>query len=351
MLGHEPMGIVEEVGSAVTNLAVGDRVVIPFVIACGHCYMCRARPARRQCETTQNREQRQRSRPLRLHRALRRGSRRPGRVPARAARATSTRRRSDTELPDDRYLFLSDILPTAWQGVQYAEVPEGGTLARRSGSARSASSPPASARHLGYRVIAVDPVPERRAMAERYGVETLDLDDDLVGRSSRTLTDGRGPHSVVDAVGMEAHGNPGTALAQAAAGVLPTAVAKPLMKNAGVDRLAALHTAIDAVQRGGTVSLSGVYGGAADPMPMMTMFDKQITHAHGPVQRAPLDRRTLPIVEDPSDPLGVDDLATHRVSLEEAPRCTSCSRRRRTAASRWCSSPDRRCSVPGGPRD
>src|SRR5690606_31566307 len=115
-------------------------------------------------------------------------------------------------------------------------------------------------RHLGHRVIGVDLVPERRAMADRHGIETLDLTDDLL-EQILDRTDGRGPHSVVDAVGMEAHGNPVASFAQSAVGVLPDAIAKPLAKNVAVDRLAALMMAIESVQRGGTVSLSGVYGG------------------------------------------------------------------------------------------
>jgi threonine dehydrogenase-like Zn-dependent dehydrogenase len=173
-------------------------------------------------------------------------------------------------------------------------------------------------RHRGYAVTAVDPVPERRAMAERHGVSTLDLTDDLA-QQVLDRTDGRGPDSVLDAVGMEAHGNPLAAFAQNSTSMLPRAVAKPLAKTVGIDRLAALMLAIDSVQRGGTISLSGVYGGVADPMPMMTLFDKQVTLAMGQcnVQRWIDD--LLPLVEDPTDPLGVSDLVTHRVPLEEAP--------------------------------
>jgi threonine dehydrogenase-like Zn-dependent dehydrogenase len=221
------------------------------------------------------------------------------------------------ELPDERYLFLSDILPTAWQGVQYAQVPAGGTLAVL-GLGPVGQFAARIGRHLGHRVIAVDPVPERRAMAERHGIETFDLTDDILAEL-RDATDGRGPHSVVDAVGMEAHGNPGTSFVQSAVGALPDVIAKPLMKKAGVDRLAALHLAIDAVQRGGTVSLSGVYAGAADPMPLVTMFDKQIALRMGQCNVHSWRDELLPLVEDPSDPLGVEDLVTHRVRLDEAP--------------------------------
>lgn len=315
VLGHEPMGVVVEVGSEVRTLQLGDRIVVPFVIACGHCYMCR-RGLTSQCETTQNREQRAGA-------TLYGYTELYGRVPGgqaeflRVPLADFNAMKIHTDLPDERYLFLSDILPTAWQGVEYAEVPADGTLlvvglgpvgqfAARIGRLR------------GYRVIGVDLVAERRALAERYGVETLDAGADLQQQIA-DLTDGRGPHSVLDAVGMEAHGNPVAAFAQNVTGLLPSAASKRLAKTLSVDRLAALMTAIDAVQRGGTVSLSGVYGGVADPMPLLTMFDKGLTLRMGQCNVQKWIPELWPIVEDPADPLGVTDLVTHHASLEQAP--------------------------------
>jgi threonine dehydrogenase-like Zn-dependent dehydrogenase len=315
VLGHENMGIVEQVGAAVTSLKPGDRVVIPFVIACGTCYMC-TRGLTTQCETTQNRDQESGAALYgftEIYGSVPGGQAEKLRVPFADFNATKV----GHELPDDRYLFLSDILPTAWQGVQYAEVPEGGTLGVM-GLGPVGQFASRIGVHLGYRVIAVDPVPERRAMAERHGVETIDLTDDVV-EVLKSLTDGRGPDSIVDAVGMEAHGAPGAAFAENAAGLLPDKLAKKVFDKAGIDRLTALHASLDAVRRGGTVSLSGVYAGEADPMPMKSMFDKQITLRMGQcnVQRWRDD--LLPLVEDPSDPLGVEDLVTHRVPLDRAP--------------------------------
>src|SRR5690606_6346434 len=111
-------------------------------------------------------------------------------------------------------------------------------------------------------VIGIDLVPERLAMAQRHGITTLDLRevDDLT-EAVRELTQGRGADSVIDAVGMEAHGSPVAKAVQAVAGALPDVLARPLFTRAGVDRLAALHASIDVVRRGGTISLSGVYGG------------------------------------------------------------------------------------------
>ncbi|PPF79888.1 glutathione-dependent formaldehyde dehydrogenase [Subtercola sp. Z020] len=315
VLGHEPMGIVVEVGSAITKLAVGDRVVIPFVIACGHCYMC-TRGLTSQCETTQNRESGSGA-------SLYGYTELYGDVPGgqaeylRVQLADFNATKVGADLPDERYLFLSDILPTAWQGVKYAAVPDGGTLGVL-GLGPVGQFVSRIGKHFGYRVLAIDPVAERRQMAERHGVETLDLTDDALAQL-RDLTDGRGPDSIVDAVGMEAHGNPGAEFAQKAAGLLPDAIAKKVMTTAGVDRLAALHLALDAVRRGGTVSLSGVYAGVADPMPLKDMFDKGMTLRMGQCNVQNWRDEILPLVEDPSDPLGTEDLTTHAVPLEQAP--------------------------------
>ncbi|MCU1441001.1 MAG: glutathione-dependent formaldehyde dehydrogenase [Rhodoglobus sp.] len=315
VLGHEPMGIVVEVGDEVQNLRPGDRVVIPFVIACGHCYMCR-RGLTTQCETTQNRDQRAGASLYgytELYGSVPGGQAEMLRVPLADFNAIKI----TSDLPDERYLFLSDILPTAWQGVKYANVPEGGTLVVL-GLGPVGQFASRIGRHLGYRVIGVDLVPERRAMAERHGVETLDLTSDVLDQL-RDRTDGRGAHSVIDAVGMEAHGNPVAAFAQTAVGLLPSAASKRLAKSVGLDRLAALMLAIEAVQRGGTVSLSGVYGGVADPMPMLTMFDKGLTIRMGQCNVHRWVPQLWPLVEDPADPLGIMDLVTHRVPLEQAP--------------------------------
>lgn len=315
ILGHETMGVVEAVGSDVRRVTIGDRVVVPFVIACGHCYMC-ARGLTTQCETTQNRG-------TGTGAALYGYTELYGAVPGGQAQYLRVRLADanalvvGNELPDERYLFLSDILPTAWQGFRYADVPAGGTLLVL-GLGPVGQLVARIARHRDVRVLAVDPVVERRLMAERYGVVAYDLVDDLRD-AILDSTDGRGPDGVVDAVGIEAHGNPGTAFVQSAVGMLPDAVAKPLMTKAGVDRLAALHLAIDLVRRGGTVSVSGVYAGALDPMPLLTIFDKQLTMRFGQCNVHHWIPELLPLAEDPADPFGLEDLATHRVPLEQAP--------------------------------
>jgi threonine dehydrogenase-like Zn-dependent dehydrogenase len=315
ILGHEPMGIVVEVGGAVTSLSVGDRVVVPFNIACGHCFMCQ-RGLQSQCETTQNVEQGTGASLFgytKLYGQVPGGQAEYLRVPLADYNTIPV----GSDLPDDRYLFLSDILPTAWQGVQYANVPDGGSLVVM-GLGPVGQFVTRVGKHLGYEVLAVDPVPERRAMAERHGIETWDLTGDTVA-ALRDRTDGRGPDGVVDAVGMEAHGSPMAGFAQAAVGLLPDVLARKAMDTAGIDRLAAMHASLDVVRRGGTVSLSGVYAGEADLLPMKSMFDKQVTLRMGQCNVMNWIDDLLPLVEDAADPLSVTDLTTHRVPLEQAP--------------------------------
>lgn len=315
ILGHETMGVVVDVGSAVSKLRVGDRVVIPFTISCGECFFC-LQGLQTQCETTQVREYNSGA-------ALFGYTKLYGQVPGgqaeylRVPLADYNHIPVAEDLPDERYLFLSDILPTAWQGVEYAHVPDGGTLAVL-GLGPVGQFAARIGRQRGYRVLAVDPVPERRALADRHGIETFDLSDDVVAEL-RDLTEGRGPDSVVDAVGLEAHGNPGVKVVQDAVGFLPDIVARGVLDRVGVDRLAALHASIDLVRRGGTVSLSGVYAGDADILPMKTMFDKQLRLRMGQCNVKRWVDDIHPLVEDPADPLGVMDLVSHHAPLEDAP--------------------------------
>ncbi len=317
VLGHEPMGIVQEVGSGVTDLAVGDRVVIPFQISCGSCYMCDMQ-LYTQCETTQVRDQG-------MGAALFGYSELYGSVPGgqaellRVPQAQFTHIKVPPGPPDSRYVYLSDVLPTAWQAVAYADIPDGGSVTVL-GLGPIGDMAARIAQHLGYDVIAVDRVPERLARAADRGVRTVDLREvgDKLADVIRDLTDGRGTDSVIDAVGMEAHGSPLATIAQQVTGLLPDAIAKPMMQRAGVDRLAALYSAIDIVRRGGTISLIGVYGGMADPMPMLTLFDKQIQLRMGQANVKKWVDDIMPLLTD-DDPLGVDTFATHTLPLGDAP--------------------------------
>lgn len=318
VLGHEAMGEVVEVGNAVDAIKPGDRVVIPFQVSCGQCFMC-SEQLFSQCETTQVREYGTGAALFgysKLYGELAGGQAEFLRVP----HAQSTHIKVPEGPKDERFVYLSDVLPTAWQAVEYAGVPDGGTLVVL-GLGPIGDMASRIGKHRGYRVIGVDLVPERLERVLDRGIETIDLrqhEDDL-GEVIRELTDGRGPDSVVDAVGMEAHGSPVPKFAQTLTGLLPDAIARPLMENVGVDRLTALYTAIDVVRRGGTISLSGVYGGAADPLPMLQMFDKQLQLRMGQANVKRWVPDIMPLLTD-GDPLGVDTFATHRVPLAQAPR-------------------------------
>jgi len=318
VLGHEPMGRVREAGPEVTAVAEGDRVVIPFNVSCGTCHMCRA-GLYSQCETTQ------------VHKygtgaCLFGYTKLYGQMPGGQAEllrvpfGNTLPIKVPEEPPDDRFLFLSDVLPTAWQAVEYADVPEGGSLLVLGlGPIGEMCTRIAKLRGID-RVMAVDLVPERLERARLRGVHVFDLRGKETSRRDAILamTDGRGPDSVIDAVGMEAHGAPAAKLAQQMAGLLPRDAAAKLMQRAGMDRLAALLFAIDIVRRGGTISLSGVYGGMTDPLPMLTLFDKQIQLRMGQANVRRWVEDIMPLLAD-GDPLGVDGFATHHLPLGQAP--------------------------------
>ncbi len=319
ILGHEAMGEVAEVGLEIDGLLPGDRVVVPFQIACGACFMCvEGLPS--QCETTQVRA-------AGMGAAQFGSTRLYGEVPGgqaeylRVPQAQFGPIKVPQGPPDDRFVYLSDVLPTAWQAFEYAKVPAGGSLVVLGlGPIGDMVTRVAMQRGAG-RVIGVDLVPERLERARRNGVEVLDLQAyDNVVEEIRARTDGRGPDAVIDAVGMEAHGAPFGMLAQQMTTLLPDPLADKLLANAGVDRLAALYLAIDIVRRGGTISLSGDYAGMADPLPMLKLFDKQLDlhMGHANVRRWVDD--IMPLLTRDDDPLGTDTFATHHLPLDEGPR-------------------------------
>jgi threonine dehydrogenase-like Zn-dependent dehydrogenase len=331
VLGHEPMGIVEEVGSGVGELRVGDRVVVPFNISCGHCFMCSS-GLQSQCETTQVREQG-------MGAALFGYTKLYGQVPGGQAELLRVPQAQFGPIvvpegpSDDRFLFLSDVLPTAWQAVEYAAVPPGGSVAVI-GLGPIGDMACRIAAHRGAElVIGLDLVPERLARIRDRGLLALDVGehDDVVGEV-RERTGGRGPDAVIDAVGMEAHGAPFGKLAHDLVGFLPDAVAARLMQKAGVDRLSALHLAIELVRRGGTISIVGVYGGMTDPMPMMTLFDKQVQLRMGQANVRRWVDEIMPLLMGDDDPLGVDGFATHHLPLDAAPDAYAMFQQKRDGA-------------------
>ncbi|MFB8077090.1 zinc-dependent alcohol dehydrogenase [Streptomyces sp. NPDC056013] len=317
ILGHEAMGIVEEVGPDVRTLVPGDRVVVPFNISCGTCWMC-GQGLQSQCETTQVTE-------YGMGASLFGYTKLYGQVPGGQAEflrvpfGDTLPVKVPNDAPDQRYLYLSDVLPTAWQAVAYADVPPGGSVTVL-GLGPIGDMAARVALHQGAgEVLGVDLVPERLSRAQERGVRTLDLAElgDGLGDRIRDLTEGRGTDAVIDAVGMEAHGAPLTKAAQRVTGLLPDALGRRLMTKVGVDSMSAFDAAVHAVRRGGTISLVGVYGGAVDPVPLRSLFDKQIQLRMGQANVRRWVDDILPLLED-SDPLGVDGFATHVLPLEEA---------------------------------
>jgi threonine dehydrogenase-like Zn-dependent dehydrogenase len=319
ILGHEPMGVVRAIGSGVDNLAVGDRVVVPFNIACGHCLMCQS-GLQSQCETTQNRDHGTGA-------SLFGYTKLYGQVPGGQAELLRVPHADygPIKVPDgpadDRFVYLSDVLPTAWQAVEYAAVPPGGSVVVLGlGPVGDMATRVALHRGAGL-VLGVDLVPERLERARAHGVDVLDielLDAAAIVEAVQSRTEGRGADAVIDAVGMEAHGSPLATLGQRMTALIPDRLAEKLMLRVGSDCLAALHTAIELVRRGGTISIVGVYGAQTDPLPLMTLFDKQLTLRMGQANVRRWVDDIVPLLTD-DDPLGVDSFATHRLPLEDAP--------------------------------
>ena len=336
VLGHEPMGIVEEVGSGVTNLKAGDRIVIPFQVSCGDCFMC-DQGLQTQCETTQTREEDMGAMLFGYTRLY--GDKDGGQAEfLRVPQAQYTHIKVPEGPPDERFVYLSDVLPTAWQAVEYASVPDGGSVCIL-GLGPIGDMSARIAMHKGLRVIGVDLVDERLQRVSERGAEVVDLRevDDLAG-AIREMTDGRGPDSVIDAVGMEAHGSPGAGLAHRMVALLPDVLGEKVMKTAGIDKLNAVYNAIDIVRRGGTISVSGVYGGMADPLPLLTMFDKQIQLRMGQANVKHWADDILPLLVD-DDPLGVEGFHTHQVPLDEAPQAYETFQKKQDGAIKYLFKP------------
>jgi threonine dehydrogenase-like Zn-dependent dehydrogenase len=321
VIGHEPMGIVEEVGADVKNLKPGDRVVIPFNISCGHCFYC-DQQLFTQCETTQNVEWGKGASLLgysHMYGGVAGGQAELLRVP----HADFGPIKVPESGPDEQFLFLSDVLPTAWQAVEYADVrhpePHGNGHADHLGEGAEGrvlavyglgpigQACVRIAKQLGVeRVIAVDEVAERLEMAKRHGASVIDLervDDPAI--AIKEATNGRGADSVIDAVGMEADGSK-----------VDVVLEKTKIQ---LDRPHALRNALASARRGGTVSLSGVYAGPIQMFPLGDLFDRQIQLRMGQANVRRWTGKILPLLEDDSDPLGMNDFATHLMPLEQAP--------------------------------
>ena len=316
IIGHEPMGLVEEVGRDVTHIAPGDRVVVPFNISCGHCFFC-DQHLYSQCENTRDEGKLARGVNLlgrgrgaslfgytHVYGAVPGGQAEYLRVPQAHFGPIKVPEEA-ADAPDERFLYLSDVLPTSWQALAYADVPEGGTLGVW-GLGPIGQMCARMALHQGAgRVIGVDNVPERLAMASRWGVQTVDFSAvENVRDVVLDLTDGRGLDAAIDAVGMEASGSLVGSILQAT--------------NLQLDRTTALRECMSSIRRGGTLSISGVYAGPIQAFPLGDLFDMQIQVRMGQANVRRWVDDIIPLLNE-EDPLGTEDLKTHEIPLEDAP--------------------------------
>ena len=314
IIGHEPMGIVVEVGSAVRKFKKGDRVVVPFVIACGSCFFCE-KSLFAACDTTNPGADLAKVALGHAPAGLFGFSGMMGRYPGgqaeflRVPHADVGPIKIESDLPDEKVLFLSDIFPTGYMAAENAGIEPGDTVAIW-GCGPVGQFAIQSAWMLGAgRVIAIDRVPERLEMARTHGkAETLNFDDEPIHERLVEMTGGRGPDRCIDAVGAEAHET----------GSLDAVVDKvKQVVKLSLDRPHVLRQAIMACRKAGTVSVPGVYIGLLDKVPFGAVVNKGLTIRSGQthVQRylAPLLSKIESGEIDPSF------VITHRVPLEDAP--------------------------------
>jgi threonine dehydrogenase-like Zn-dependent dehydrogenase len=313
ILGHEFMGEVMEVGPGVKNVKAGDRVLVPFTISCGNCFFCQ-RQLWSLCDN---------SNPnghlaaglygytpaglfgySHMMGGYAGGQAELVRVPFADVGCFQVPRHFE----DEQVLFLTDILPTAYQAAEHAEIHSGDTVAVW-GCGPVGLLTIHCAKHLGAsRVIAVDNVPERLQKARDAGAVTVDFDKTHVLDTLLDLTGGMGPDAVIDAVGLEAHGSSVDA-------VYDQAKAKLWMAT---DRPHVLREAIQACRKGGIVSIPGVYGGMLDKLNFGAAFNKGLTFKMGQTH---VHRYVKPLMAKiEQGELDPTFIITHRMSLDEAPR-------------------------------
>jgi threonine dehydrogenase-like Zn-dependent dehydrogenase len=314
VLGHEFMGIVEETGSAVDNLKRGDRVVVPFTIACGQCLFCKkqlwsacdnSNPNAHIVETAYGYSGSALFGYSHMMGGYAGGQAQYVRVPF----ANVGPLKIENDLPDDKVLFLSDVFPTGYMAAENAQIQEGDTVAVW-GAGPVGQFAIASAFMLGAaRVISIDRIPERLALARSIGAITVDYSDEDVSvlKAIKDLTGGVGADGCIDAVGLEAHMGDFQDLYD------KTKTALMLE----TDRPGVLRQAIQAVRKGGTLSIPGVYGGLLDKIPFGAAFGKGITMKMGQTHMQKYMKPLLERVEkgqiDPSY------IISHRITLDQAP--------------------------------
>ena len=334
VLGHEFMGEVVELGPAVTNLQIGDRVVVPFPIACGACWSCtaglyscceRSNPNAQLAEKLWGHATAGMFGYSHLTGGFAGGQAEYVRVPYADVGPIVI----GSELPDEKVLFLSDILPTAYMGAEMCAIRPGDTVAVW-GAGPVGLLAMVCARLLGAdQVIAIDRVPERLQLAAEHAEATCLHDKEVdVPSALRDLTNGRGPHACIDAVGMEAH-----------ADSAPLELYDRLKQAVRLetDRGAALRQAIMACRNGGTVSVLGVYGGLMDKFPVGSWMNRSITLRTG---QCHVQRYTHPLLEQiEAGEIDPSFVISHRFSLEDAPRAYELFKHKRDGCTKVVLSP------------
>lgn len=314
ILGHEFMGEVVEVGREVANLKKGDRVVVPATISCGRCFFCKqqlwslcdnSNPNAPMAEKTYGQSGAGLFGYSHLFGGYAGGQAQYTRVPF----ADVGPLKVDGGLRDEQVLFLGDVFPTGYQAAEACDIKPGDTIAVW-GCGPVGQFAIRSARLLGAgRVIALDSIEARLAMARRGGAEALDYRDINVVEKLKDMTGGMGPDACIDAVGMEAHG----------AGTLDAMYdrAKQAVRL-DTDRSHVLRQAIQACRKGGTVSIPGVYGGLIDKFPIGAAFNKALTFRMGQTHMLRYMRPLLDRIRrgeiDPSE------IISHRVAIDDVPR-------------------------------
>ena len=312
ILGHEFMGEVVELGSAVKNLAKGDRVVVPFTVACGNCFFCKSSQFGLCDNSNVNNHVMEKvygfgasaiygySHMLGGYAG---GQAQYVRVPY----ADTGPIKIPDGLPDEKVLFLTDIFPTAYMGVENCDVKPGDTIAIWGGGPVGQFAVKSAFLLGAAQAVVVDDVPERLRLAEQSGAKTIDMSQENVFNTLKDLTGGRGPDGCVDCVGLEAHGATLDA-------VIDKVKAATFLAT---DRPHALRQAIDCCRKGGTVSSPGVYGGFLDKFPFGAAFNKGLTFKMGQTH---MQRYLRPLLERvQKNEIDLSFIITHRGNLEDAP--------------------------------